>query len=71
MMKIPRATLQFEKSGRNRIAERKSGFETSPASPPTSGCCSAKYAAATDPTMATTNSTMSVTTTPQSPDVAE
>ena len=70
-MKIPAATDQSEKSGRNRIACRSSGLATSPASPPTSGCCRAKYAAAIDPIMATAKSTRSVTTTPQSPEVAE
>ena len=71
MMKIPAATLQSEKSGKKFIADCNCGWETSPASPPTSGCRSAKTAAATDPIMATTNSTRSVTTTPHSPDVAE
>ena len=71
MMKIPAATLQLEKSGRKFIAERSSGCETRPASPPTSGCWSANTAAAIDPIMATTKSMRSVTTTPQSPDVAE
>ena len=48
-----------------------SGFETSPERPPTAGCASAYQAAATEPTIAITNSIRSVTTTPQSPEVAE
>ena len=68
---MPAATLQSEKSGKKFITDCSSGCETSPASPPTSGWRSAKTAAATEPIMATTKSTKSVTTTPQSPDVAE
>ncbi len=48
-----------------------SGFETSPERPPTAGCASAYQAAATEPTIAMTNSMRSVTTTPQRPEVAE
>ena len=40
------------------------------ASPPTSGCCSAKYAAAKEPVMAMPNWMKSVTSTPHRPDVA-
>ena len=70
-MKIPSATDQSEKSGKNRMADCRSGLEMRPASPPTSGCCSAKKAAAIDPIIATTKRIRSVTTTPQSPEVAE
>ena len=47
------------------------GLVNSPASPPTSGCWRANQAAATDPAIATPKRMRSVTTTPQSPEVAE
>ena len=42
-----------------------------PREPPTSGCCSAKYAAANEPVIAMPNWIMSVTSTPHSPDVRQ
>ena len=65
------AARQSEKSGRSDRFGAISGWLTSPASPPTSGWASAYQAAATAPTIATTNRRRSVTTTPQRPEVAE
>src|SRR5262249_61937808 len=67
MMNTDSATDQLEKSGRKSSAL---GFTRakSPERCPTSGCCSAKYAAAKAPVIVTENWIESVTSTPQSPE---
>src|SRR5215510_13207542 len=67
MMNTDNATDQLEKSGRKF---RTLGFTraNSPDRWPTSGCCSAKYAAANAPVIVTENWIESVTSTPQSPE---
>src|SRR5438128_463637 len=67
MISTDSATDQLEKSGRK---SRTFGFTraNSPERWPTSGCCSAKYAAAKAPVIVTENWIESVTSTPQSPE---
>src|ERR1041384_946131 len=61
------ATDQLEKSGR-KLRVRGFTRENNPERCPTSGCCSAKYAAANAPVIVTVNWIESVTSTPHSPD---
>jgi hypothetical protein len=69
--KTAAAVLQSEKSGSSARLSRTAGLETMPPRPPTWGSFRANQAAAIEPTMEMTKSSRSVTTTPQSPDVAE
>src|SRR5262245_6943811 len=67
MISTDSATDQLEKSGRK---SRVFGFTRAmrPDRWPTSGCCSAKYAAAKAPVIVTVNWIESVTSTPHNPD---
>ena len=60
---------QSLKSG-SRLSIFGSLLAISPCRPPTSGCCSAKYAAANEPAIAMPNWMNSVTSTPHRPEVA-